>query len=56
MILMTFNMNFTKTGENILKKLARDKRIINFKSLFFKTSNPSNINFNFLKRFGTLFH
>ena len=53
--LMGFDMNFMDKGRNILKKLARDKRLINYNNLLFRTSNPIIKNFDFLKRFGTLY-
>ena len=36
-ILTNFDMNFNNEGENILQKLAKDKRMINYNNLFFKT-------------------
>ena len=55
-ILSTFEMKFSNDeGKNILKKLARDERMINYNSLFFKTGNPVINNFDFLERFGTLY-
>ena len=53
-ILMTYDINFTKKGENILKNLANNKKMINYQNLLFKTGNPIIDNFDFLKRFGTL--
>ena len=53
-ILMTYDINFTKKGENILKNLVNDKKMINYQNLLFKTGNPIIDNFDFLKRFGTL--
>ena len=53
-ILMTYDINFTKKGENILKNLANNKKMINYPNLLFKTGNPIIDNFDFLKRFGTL--
>ena len=52
-MLMVFDTNVNSEGVNILKKLARDERMINC-NMFFKTENPSIKNFDFLKRFGTL--
>ena len=55
-ILMTYDINFTKKGENILKNLVIDKKIINYQNLLFKTDNPIiDNNFDFFKRFGTLY-
>ena len=54
-ILMTYDINFTKKGENILKNLVIDKKIINYQNLLFKTGNPIIDNFDFFKRFGTLY-
>ena len=48
-------MNFTGNGKSILKKLARDERMINYNNLFFKAGDLSIKNFDFLKRFGTLY-
>ena len=53
---MAFNTNVTKKGEVTLKKLASDERMINYNNLFFKRGNPSIENFDFLKRFGTLYN
>ena len=39
--LMTFDMNFTGKREDILKKLAKDERIINYNNYFFKTDDLS---------------
>ena len=54
-ILMNFDMNFTNEGANILKKIATDERMINYNHWFFKTGDPIIKNFDFLKRFGTLY-
>ena len=53
---MNSHMNFTNEGENILKKLARNERMINYKNFLKKTGNPIIDNFNFFKRFGTLYN
>ena len=53
---MAFNTNVTKKGEVALKKLASDERMINYNNLFFKRGNPSIENFDFFKRFGTLYN
>ena len=42
-------------GENIHEKLADDERNINYKDLFFKSGNPAISNYDFYKRFGTLY-
>ena len=47
-------MNFTTKGENILKKVADDERLINYNNLFFKTGDPIINKYDFLKRFDTL--
>ena len=52
---MTFDMSVANTEGNILKNLARDERMINYSNLFYKTGDPGIKNFDFLKRFGTLF-
>ena len=55
-ILYVFEMNFNvDSGENILKNVSKDERMINYNHLFFKTDNPIIKNFDFLKRFGTLY-
>ena len=55
-ILFRFETKFNNNeGKNILKKLARDERMTNYNSLSFKTGNPVINNFDFLKRFGTLY-
>ena len=48
-------VNISFKGENTLKKLADDERIINYKKLFFKSGSPAIDNYDFLKRFGTLY-
>ena len=49
-------MNFnTDNGENILQKVAKDERMINYNNLFSKAGNHIIKNFGFLKRFGTLY-
>ena len=53
-ILVSFDMNFTNEGKNILKKASSDERMINYNNLFFKTGDPNIKNFDFLKRFSTL--
>ena len=55
-ILMGFEVNVTGKGKNILKKVPSDERMINCNNLFFKTGNPIIKNFDFLKRFGTLYN
>ena len=45
-------MNITNKGEDIVKKLANDERMIKF---VFKTGNPIINNYDFYKRFGTLY-
>ena len=48
-------INIDSKGEDILKKLLDDERIINYKNLFFKSGSPAIYNYDFFKRFGTLF-
>ena len=48
-------INITAEGADILKKLANDERMINYENLFFKTGSPATGNYDFLKRFGTLY-
>ena len=55
-ILVNFDMNFTDQGKYILKKTANDEKMINYKNLFFITSNTIIDNFSFVKRFGTLYN
>lgn len=38
-VLDVFGMNFSNKGEDILKKLAKDERMINYNDLFFKTGD-----------------
>ena len=52
---MNFDMNFTDEGKNILKKTDINERMINYNNLIFKTGNLIIKNFDFLKRFGTLY-
>ena len=47
--------NISSDGENILKELADDGRNINYKNLFFKSDNTTIDNYDFFKRFGTLY-
>ena len=47
-------MNITAKGEDILKKLANDERMISYENLFFKTGNLAIDKYDFLIRFGTL--
>ena len=53
-ILINFDMNFTFKGTDTLTKVV-DERAINYKNLFFKTGDPIIKNFDFFKRFGTLY-
>ena len=46
---MSFDLNFTDQGENILKKLAKHERMINYKGLIFKTGDPIIKTFDFFK-------
>ena len=56
-ILDMFKMNFnTNNRENILTKVAKDEMIINYNNFFFKTGDPIINNFDFWKRFGTLYN
>ena len=54
-IFMNFDMNFTDEGKIILKKTDINERMINYNNLIFKTGNLIIKNFDFLKRFGTLY-
>ena len=42
-------MNISAKGEDILKKLATDERMINYENLLFKTGTPAIDNYDFLK-------
>ena len=53
-IFSSYDMIFTTKGENILKKVAEDERLINCNNLFFKTGDPIINNYDFLKKFDTL--
>ena len=46
-MLLNYDMNIMNSGINILKKLARDERMINYNNLFFKTDHPTIGNYNF---------
>ena len=48
-------MNINSKGEDILKKLARDERMINYNNLFFRSGSPAIENYVFLKKFGILY-
>ena len=50
---MEYDMNITVKGENILKKLANDERMVEHNNLFFKPGIISIDNYDFYKRFGT---
>ena len=50
---MKFDTSFTNEGGNILKKVARDEKIIKYNNLLFKTGDPIIKKIDFLKRFGT---
>ena len=54
-ILLHYDMNISLKGKDILKKLASGEKMINYKNLFFKTGNLAVSNYDFLKRFGTLY-
>ena len=48
-------LNIDSRGKNILKKLANDERKISYKNLLFKSGNPAVDNYDFFKRFSTLY-
>ena len=48
-------VNVTNKGDDILEELANDERMINYKNLFCKTGNPRIDNYDFYKRFSTLY-
>ena len=52
--MLNYDVKIMNIRINFLKKLARDKRMVNYNNLFFKTGNPTIGNYDFLKRFGTL--
>ena len=54
-ILMVYDMDISIKGKNILRKLADDEKNINYKNLFFKSGNLAIDNYDFFKRFGTLY-
>ena len=55
-ILLNYDeVNVNSKGEDILKKLAEDERMINYNNLIFKSGSPAINNSDFLKRFGTLY-
>ena len=49
-------IHFTPEGENVLKELAISEHIINYHNLSFKSGDFGVKNFDFFKRFGTLYH
>ena len=49
------DMNINAKGKYILKKLAKDERIINYKNLLFRTGYLIIGDYSFLKRFATLY-
>lgn len=52
---MASDMSFTNKEQDTIKKLARDEKMINYGNLIFETGNPNIKNFDFFKRFGTLY-
>ena len=54
-ILLSYDINITEKGEDILKKLSNNERMINYKNLFFRAGNPAIDNYDMLKRFGTFY-
>ena len=54
-ILLKCHKNFSDKGKDILKKLSKDERLINYYNLFFKSGLISVENLDFFKRFGTLY-
>ena len=48
--LTSYDLNITAKGKDVLENLAN-----NYKNLFFKSGNPTIDNYDFLKRFGTLY-
>ena len=49
-LLTSYDLNITAKGKDVLENLAN-----NYKNLFFKSGNPTIDNYDFLKRFGTLY-
>ena len=54
-IVTAYDMNITAKGKDVLKKVADHENGINYKNLFFKSGIPTISNYDFLKRFGTLY-
>ena len=54
-ILLDYEFNISPKGEDILKKLVDDEGSKNYKNLLFKSGNPAISNYDFYKRFGTLY-
>ena len=54
-ILTAYGMNITAKGKDVLKNVANHENGINYKNLFFKSGIPTINNYDFLKRFGTLY-
>ena len=52
---MEYDMNITAKGEDIHKKLADDEKNINYKNLLFQSGSPVIDNYDFFKRFCTLY-
>ena len=53
---INYDLNFINKRINILENVVDYEKMINYGNLFFITGNSSNENFDFLKRFGTLYN
>ena len=54
-ILTTSDTNFTDKGKDILDKLVKNERMIIYNDLLSKISDPIIKNFDFFKKYGTLY-
>ena len=54
-ILVAYDINISIKRKDILKNRANNERNINYKNLFFKSGRPTIDNYDFFKRFGTLY-
>ena len=54
-IFKNFGSNFNSTGKNVLIKLAKDEKQIDYNDLFFEMDDPVIKNFDFLNKVGTLY-
>ena len=52
---LNYVFNFTLNGKNVITDIANEEQNINYNNLIFRSGEPSIKNFDFLKRFWTLY-